>query len=113
LIDLARRYYGPEGLGAHHLTRPGTSSPNDPEAEQGEPAETTHDPGRLAAWTEFHRQIENLPQEDRALFDLLWYQGLTQPETAQILGDSERTVNRRWIAARLKLGEVLGGQLPV
>ena len=110
LIDLARHYHGPEGLGAHHLTGAGG---DDPKRSADEPSDPTGDPARLAAWTEFHRQIEALGDEDRALFDLLWYQGLTQPEAAAVLGVSERTVNRRWIAARLKLSEALGGQLPV
>jgi RNA polymerase sigma-70 factor (ECF subfamily) len=112
LIDLARRYYGPEGAGAHHSTRLREDAPGDPPTCRREPEETTCDPGRLAAWTEFHRRIEQLPQEERELFDLLWYQGLTQSEAAQVLGVAERTVNRRWVAARLKLGEALGGQLP-
>jgi RNA polymerase sigma-70 factor (ECF subfamily) len=112
LIDLARSYYGPEGLGAHHSTGLPNHDPSDPSTGPGEPAETTFDPSRLAAWTEFHRRIEELPEDDRMVFDLLWYQGLSQPEAAQVLGVAERTVNRRWLAARLKLGEALGGQLP-
>ncbi len=112
LIDLARRYYGPEGLGKRHSTRLGMSGPDAPPPSRGEPAETTYDPVRLAAWTEFHRRIEDLPEENRELFDLLWYQGLTQSEAAQVLGITERTVNRRWIAARLSLHQALDGQLP-
>jgi RNA polymerase sigma factor (sigma-70 family) len=84
LIDLARRYYGPEGQGAHHSTRPGTGKADAASDHRREPAESTYDPGRLAAWTEFHRRIEELPQENRELFDLLWYQGLSQPEAARI-----------------------------
>ena len=33
-------------------------------------------------------------------------------EAAAVLGISERTVSRRWISARLKLNDLLGGQLP-
>jgi len=75
-------------------------------------AESTNEPARLATWTEFHERVEGLPDEDRALFDLLWYQGLTQAEAGDILGVSERTVNTRWVKARLKLHRALGGQLP-
>jgi RNA polymerase sigma factor (sigma-70 family) len=109
LIDLARRYSGPEGLGAHHSTVGGAEGPGG----SSEPSDTTHEPGRLAAWTEFHRRIEELPEEDRELFDLLWYQGMTQAEAAEVLGVAERTVNRRWIAARLRLNEGLRGQFPI
>ena len=89
LIDLARRHYGPEGLGAHHSTRLLTSGSGDPAGGRGEPAESTLDPSRLAAWTEFHIQIGHLPEEERELFDLLWYQDLTQSQAAQVL--SSRT----------------------
>jgi DNA-directed RNA polymerase specialized sigma24 family protein len=44
---------------------------------------------------------------------MLWYQGLTQAEAAAILGVTERTVNSRWLAARVRLGDSLGGQLPI
>jgi RNA polymerase sigma-70 factor (ECF subfamily) len=101
LLDLARRYRGPEGIGVHHDSREGV-----------EVLEVTHDPGRLAEWTEFHQRVESLPDEDREIVDLLWYQGLTQAEAADTLGVSERTVNRRWLAARVRLCDALGGQLP-
>ncbi len=109
LIDLTRHYQGPAGLGANHDTR-GESHRTD---EPGQPADSTYEPGQLAAWTEFHARIESLPDADRELFDLLWYQGLTQAEAALVLGVSERTVNKRWIAARLSLRDALGGRLPV
>jgi RNA polymerase sigma-70 factor (ECF subfamily) len=104
LIDLARRYAGPEGLGAHHASRDlaGASAPGG----------DTHDPARLASWTEFHEGIERLDAEGRELFDLLWYQGLTQSEAAAVLGCSERSVHRRWVAARFHLAEALGGRFP-
>jgi RNA polymerase sigma factor (sigma-70 family) len=101
LLDLARRYGGPEGIGTHHSSREGV-----------ELAGTTLDSGRLAESTEFHQRIEALPDEDREIIDLLWYQGLTQAEAAAALRISERTVNRRWIKAHLRLCDALGGQLP-
>jgi RNA polymerase sigma-70 factor (ECF subfamily) len=113
LIDLARRYSGPEGLGANHLTHAGSDGPGGSPGDARELSDTTYEPGRLASWTEFHRRIERLPDDEREVFDLLWYQGLTQAEAAAVLGVTERTVNRRWIAARLRLNEALGGQLPV
>jgi RNA polymerase sigma factor (sigma-70 family) len=112
LIDLARRHSGPEGLIARHSSRAGTNELSDSRANSGEPSDTTHDPSRLAVWTEFHRRIEGLADEDREVFDLLWYQGLTQAEAASVLNISERQVSRRWIAARLNLDRALGGHLP-
>jgi RNA polymerase sigma factor (sigma-70 family) len=113
LIGLARRYAGPEGLGAHHSTCAGSEQPGGSPIGTSEPSGATHEPGRLACRTELHRRIEGLSEEDLEVFDLLWYQGLTQAEAAAILGVTERTINRRWIAARLRLNEVQAGQLPV
>jgi RNA polymerase sigma-70 factor (ECF subfamily) len=70
------------------------------------------DATRLSAWTGFHRQIDLLEDADRELFELLWYQGLTQPETADLLGISRATMIRRWQGARLRLFDALKGHLP-
>jgi RNA polymerase sigma-70 factor (ECF subfamily) len=106
LLDLARRYYGPEGLGRKHESDAGGGVAA---ALPYEPANTTFDPSRLAAWSEFHQRIEALPSEERVVFDLLWYQGLTRAEAAAVLGVSEATVKRRWLAARLRLQDDLPG----
>ena len=113
LIDLARRYSGPEGRAEHRTTNAESANHGCSPARARELSDTTCEPGRLASWTEFHRRIEGLAEDDREIFDLLWYQGLTQHEAALVLGVAERTVNRRWIAARLRLNEALSGQLPV
>jgi RNA polymerase sigma factor (sigma-70 family) len=62
--------------------------------------------------TEFHQQIERLPAIEREVVGLLWYHGLTQAEAGEVLGVSERTVKRHWLAARLKLHEALRGNMP-
>jgi RNA polymerase sigma factor (sigma-70 family) len=51
-------------------------------------------------------------EELREVFDLIWYDGLTQREAADVLDVSERTVRSRWLEARMALREALGGQLP-
>ena len=110
LLDLAKHYYGPQGQGAHHITSGKDDTAGD--KPRPDPSDTTNDPDHLAAWSEFHRQIEQLPDEEREVFDLLWYQGLTQVEAASVLAISERTVKRRWQAARLQLHDALKGELP-
>jgi hypothetical protein len=45
------------------------------------------------------------PDEDRAIFDLLLYHGMTQPEAAEVLGIPLRSFKRRWQAVRLQLME--------
>jgi RNA polymerase sigma-70 factor (ECF subfamily) len=112
LIDLARHYYGPEGLGARYG---GDGRAAGPDASSGpglDAADSTNDPDRLALWTEFHEKVEALPAEEREAFDLLWYQELSQPEAAALLGVSERTLRRRWQSARRRLHDFLQGRLP-
>jgi RNA polymerase sigma factor (sigma-70 family) len=111
LIDLARHYDGPNGMGAHHESQDLTNGSRQSPPERIAAADT-NDPERFEAWARFHRGVESLNDEDREVFDLLWYQGLTQGEAAEVLGLSEKTVNRRWVAARMRLGMALGGQLP-
>jgi RNA polymerase sigma factor (sigma-70 family) len=112
LLDLVKHYYGPLGHGANHASDPGKAAPGGSSATPAEPADLSHEAGRLAAWGEFHEQIEQLPEEEREVFDLLWYQGLTQAEAGEVLGVSERTVKRRWLSARMQLRDALHGELP-
>jgi RNA polymerase sigma-70 factor (ECF subfamily) len=111
LIDLARRYSGPQGLGAtHESVAPKPEGDSHPVAE---PSDHSRDPARLALWTEFHRQVELLNEDEREVFDLLFYQDLPQAEAAQLLGISEATLRRRWLAARVHLQDALEGELPI
>jgi RNA polymerase sigma-70 factor (ECF subfamily) len=111
LLDLAKHYYGPRGLGANYA-----SVDRGPGQSEGEPAydrpASGEGPGHLDAWTAFHAQVERLPEEEKEVFDLLWYQELPQAEAATLLKVATRTVKRRWASARLKLHNSLGGQLP-
>jgi RNA polymerase sigma-70 factor (ECF subfamily) len=109
LCDLARRFRGPEGFAAHHASGAAGGEPGGPAAA---PPNATHELHRLAAWAEFHRLVKALPPEEREVFDLLWYQGLTQPEAAGVLGVALVTVKRRWQSARRRLFDLLGGDLP-
>ena len=112
LIDLVRHYYGPRGLGVHHASRAGGEGSANPAIDLAV-ADSTNDQGRLDGWCEFHRAVDTLGEADRELFDLIWYQGLTQAQAAGILGVTERTVNSRWLGARVRLRDSLGGQLPI
>jgi RNA polymerase sigma-70 factor (ECF subfamily) len=74
----------------------------------GTPAHEPVDPApgleELEEWCAFHRQIENLPQEEREVVDLHFYQGLSKAEAAEILGMHVRKVQRLWNAALQRLG---------
>lgn len=56
--------------------------------------------------------IENLPQDEREVFDLLRIQGLTQAEAADLLGVTVRTVQRRLSSSLLLLTEALADLCP-
>jgi RNA polymerase sigma factor (sigma-70 family) len=109
LLDLVKHYCGPLGLGTHHRSGPGGEDQPQPQAD---PATLAHESTRLAAWTAFHEAVEGLPDEEREVVDLLWYQGLPHAEAAELLGVTDRTVRRRWQAARLRLAEALHGEFP-
>ena len=116
LQDLAKHYYGPRGEGTNHATV-GIHASDDSDSNAigvGLEADMKvgEDPAMLAAWAEFHAQVALLPDEERELFDLLWYQDLSQSEAASLLSVSERTVKRRWASARLHLHKVLANILP-
>ena len=99
LIDLARHFCGPEGVGANHDTN------------QGEAIKrteiTSYKPETVEKWTEFHEAVEELDEKQQAVVDLVWYEGMTQPAAAKVLGVSLATLKRRWQAARLELSEQL------
>jgi RNA polymerase sigma factor (sigma-70 family) len=105
LIDLARHHFGPHGGARHAADAP---PGDDPPAA----LDTTHEPRRLADWTELHEQIAKLPDEEREVFDLLWYHELPQAEAAALLGVNPRTLQRRWRAARRRLSRALHGESP-
>jgi RNA polymerase sigma-70 factor (ECF subfamily) len=109
LIDLARHYYGPQGLGANHTSRGGTHGLCDPLLAQ--PA-SVDEPSTLAAWCEFHEQVRHLPADEREVVDLLFYQELTQDNAAELLQVTKRTVQRRWQSALLKLHAILEDHWP-
>jgi RNA polymerase sigma factor (sigma-70 family) len=115
LIELARHYYRPHGLGAnHHSTGHGDT---DRSAEPFDTSDGGLSPSQEACraerWIELHEQIEQLPADEQEVVELLWCHELTQPQAADLLGIDVRTVRRRWQRARLRLFDALAGELPV
>jgi RNA polymerase sigma-70 factor (ECF subfamily) len=107
LLDEVRKRFGPQGSGAHRAPNGCWQRRDGTPAAGPEKSDSTYDPGRLAFWTEFHEQVQELPEKDREVFELLWYQGLSHAEAATLLGVSEATIQRRWFDARYALGERL------
>ena len=77
LCDQLRKAYGRDDNHPTVLPLDGRLSDTGP---QYEPASTTLDGEKLRRWTEFHEAAARLPDDLRAVFDLLWYQELTQAE---------------------------------
>jgi RNA polymerase sigma-70 factor (ECF subfamily) len=70
-----------------------------------DPACPGDDPGasKFELWARFHAAIDALPEKLREVADLLWYQGLSQKDAAEVLGLDERTIKRRWQSTKLRL----------
>jgi RNA polymerase sigma-70 factor (ECF subfamily) len=56
--------------------------------------------------------IEDLPEDEREVFDLVRIQGMTQAEAADVLGVSPKTVQRRLNRGLMILSEKLGDLQP-
>jgi RNA polymerase sigma-70 factor (ECF subfamily) len=106
LCDLLRKAYGRGDNRPAVLPLDG--SPSDT-APWHEPSSSTLDGAKLRQWTEFHEGAARLPDDLRAVFDLLWYQGMSQAEAAALLGIAVPTVKLRWMKARLQVQQALGG----
>jgi RNA polymerase sigma factor (sigma-70 family) len=78
-------------------------------AESYESTPRSDPPAVLAA---LYEQIEGLPAHEREVVDLIYFHGLSQAETANQMGVTERTVRRYWTVARLRLFEALKENLP-
>ena len=106
LCDLLRTSCGRDDNRPAALPLDGGSSDTGP---RHEPSSSTLDGEQVRRWTEFHEAVARLPDDLRPVFDLLWYQGLTQAEAAALLGVAVPTVKLRWMKARLRVQQPLGG----
>jgi RNA polymerase sigma factor (sigma-70 family) len=106
LLDMARHYAGPWSGAANHESLPDGSAPHPYWAAA--PAEVRN----LERWAAFHEAVERLPEEERGLIELGFYEGLARDEIARVLGVDERTVRRRWNRATRRLAEALGDDIP-
>jgi RNA polymerase sigma-70 factor (ECF subfamily) len=106
LCDLLRKEYGRDDNRPAALPLEGAGSESGP---RHDPSSNTLDGEKLQRWTEFHDAVARLPDDLRAVFDLLWYQELSQAEAAALLGIAVPTVKLRWMKARLQVQQALGG----
>lgn len=97
LIDMGRKLFGKDGAKKNFEQ---TTDPKDLDAK--EPGDG---PAGILEWVEFHESIEELPEEEKAVFQLIFYQGFTQEDVASLLGFSLKTVFRRWTKSKLILSD--------
>jgi RNA polymerase sigma-70 factor (ECF subfamily) len=111
LIDLARRHAGPTSYAANHGTNvmPGSSGQDGPAFHVDQAAATDTD---LDRWSLFHAAVGKLPDDQREVFDLVWYLGADQRAIATLLDCSPRTVKYRWRAARESIRQAMQGEPP-
>jgi DNA-directed RNA polymerase specialized sigma24 family protein len=106
LCDLLRKVYGRDDN--HPALLPLDIGSSDT-GSRHDPTSSTVEPENVQRWTEFHEAASRLPDDLRAVFDLLWYQELSQAEAAALLGIAVPTVKLRWMNARLQVQHALGG----
>jgi RNA polymerase sigma-70 factor (ECF subfamily) len=103
LLDLARHFRGPHGVGANHasqvLLAEGNAVP--------EPVAPADPPDELDRWCAFHEAVEKLPVDEREVLGLVFYHGWTQAQVAELFQVSERTVRRWWESAMVRLHDSL------
>ena len=106
LKDLARKHFGPNGVAGNIKTTAGQSNLTSSSNDNNWPDLTNH-PDQLGVWSDLHEQVELLPDDQREVFEFLWYHQLTQQETADLIGVNRRTVIRRWQNACVTLHQAL------
>jgi RNA polymerase sigma factor (sigma-70 family) len=112
LIDLSRRYRGAESFARHHETNAARIRGEMLLRSDAAIDDDATEPGCTSEWTRFHEAAGSLDEDERELFNLVWYLGLDQEQTAHTLGCSVRTVARRWDLVKRHLVRRLGGQAP-
>jgi RNA polymerase sigma factor (sigma-70 family) len=97
LLDLAKHHR------SHAVKHHTDGQPADNEG--GSLHDRAEQPEDLEGWSAFHAQVEALPDDEKEVVGLLFYEGLIQEEAASVLSVSLRTVKRRWHSARCRLRE--------
>ncbi len=108
LTDMARKYYGPQGMGHHHATRHGNVETSDNGAPEVEA--TGSGPEQLAEWLEFHDAIDGLEEPYKSVFSMAWYDMMTHDEMAAAMGCSTKTIQRYFRKACLQIRQTVASR---
>jgi len=103
IIDFARQCRGPGGFAGNHASDGGR------QVLDAVKRVDSGQPDRIAQWAELHEHIGAMETAQLEIVDLIFYQGLSQSEAADVLDVSVRTVQRRWHAVLLQLNQFLEG----
>jgi RNA polymerase sigma factor (sigma-70 family) len=106
LLDLAKKHAAASSYAANHETNYQRCGDEMQAKVDAAPAESLA-PESLARWSQLHEAAAGLPAEERELFHMVWYMGLTQAEASTLLGCSTRTVKRRWESAKALLAAAM------
>jgi RNA polymerase sigma-70 factor (ECF subfamily) len=103
LLDLARKHRGRHGQRSKQFTghHDGEGGLLQQCPDNGDGTQSLDD------WSEFHQQVEALPEKEKEIFGLKWYGGLSHEEAAVVLGVSQEVVKHRWQSARCLLSQRL------
>lgn len=104
LVDLYRHHYGPEGHAAHHASGMKNQDSQSSSVPSFDSPDKQMSPSTQAI---LHEAIDRLPEDLREVFEMTFYQGMTQEEIAGVLDVSTKTIKRRWRDARLALQDLL------
>jgi RNA polymerase sigma factor (sigma-70 family) len=100
LIDLYRHHFGRDGT-------KGRAARHESDPAGNKTTGAAFKPESLEEWAAFHQKVQDLPEKEKAVVDLLFYQGKKQAEAAAILDVDVKTVKNRWQSAQLLLHAAL------
>jgi RNA polymerase sigma-70 factor (ECF subfamily) len=113
LIDLARHHRGAQADAAHHQSDPQVAdSEGHVRPRYAEVPDPASGPTSQLQAQELHEHVHKLPDAEREVYQLLFYQDMTQEQVAQVLGVSASTVKRRYEKAQHLLHRAIHGKPP-
>lgn len=111
LLDLVEKFRGPNSFEGRHESDPGLRNESDQVAMAYDHVSAQAEK-EVTQWLILHEAVEQLPERQRVVVDLLIYHGVSKEEAGELLGVSSRQIRRDWSAACNNLREALEGEFP-
>lgn len=107
LVDQIRKLVG-RGAEPHPSEVPFSLFESDDDSHRSlDPASRADENSRLATVMDLLEAISRLKDEEQEAVHLIFFQGLTQAEAAEVMGVHKDTVKRYWASARVRLASKL------